>query len=526
VSAPARAVPADARDSATTRALTSGLPLLALLFVAAALISGFTILRRVDPFDEGLMLAAARRIGEGQMPYRDFLWAYGPGQPYLLAGLFDLFGRSLLDWRILRTLADATVAVEAFVLARRLGAAQGPALLAWLAAAGAMAQPTSANPFPYALALGLGALIVLSGDRRGRAPVLWAALLTALAAAWRPDFAGYAALACLATLIARRELRGAALYALATIGLTLLAYLPFLIAAGPHEMWQSLVGRSLREGDYWRLPFPVHYDGPFPLWPPWQLLKRLKDVLDFYVPLLLVISLGAGVALLVLRVRDSWRRLAGLLVFAGGALVYLLSRTDEFHTQPLIVIASILLAALVTRLRAHVALATVPLVLLCLLVLYGATNRLSAAVRPPQLDSLNLAVADGVRVPPDEARALPRVVRVVQQRVPPGQPIYVAPRRSDLVRFNDPLLYFLTDRDNVTNADFALQAGASAQREIVGKLERVRPRVVIRWIDPLSTRCEANRSCVPSGSRLLDQWLGANYRVLETDGHYLLLVPR
>jgi hypothetical protein len=94
------------------------------------------------------------------------------------------------------------------------------------------------------------------------------------------------------------------------------------------------------------------------------------------------------------------------------------------------------------------------------------------------------------------------------------------------VRFNDPLLYFLTDRDNVTNADFALQAGASAQREIVGKLERARPRVVIRWIDPLSTRCEANRSCVPSGSRLLDQWLGANYRVLETDGHYLLLVPR
>jgi hypothetical protein len=51
------------------------------LFAGAALISGFTILRELDPFDEGLALQAARRVAGSELPYRDFLWSYGPGQP-------------------------------------------------------------------------------------------------------------------------------------------------------------------------------------------------------------------------------------------------------------------------------------------------------------------------------------------------------------------------------------------------------------------------------------------------------------
>jgi hypothetical protein len=38
------------------------------LYLGAAVISGFTILREIDPFDEGLMLQAARRVAAGQTP--------------------------------------------------------------------------------------------------------------------------------------------------------------------------------------------------------------------------------------------------------------------------------------------------------------------------------------------------------------------------------------------------------------------------------------------------------------------------
>ena len=79
----------------------------ALLLVAAAALSGFTIRRGYGPHDEGLMLAWAQRVADGQWPYRDFWSNYAPGQTLVLAGLTKLFGPSLLVWRVVngRTLS-------------------------------------------------------------------------------------------------------------------------------------------------------------------------------------------------------------------------------------------------------------------------------------------------------------------------------------------------------------------------------------------------------------------------------------
>ena len=144
---------------AARRARPSPRLTLALLFLAGALISGFTILRGIDPFDEGLMLQAARRTADGQWVYRDFLWSYGPGNILLLGGAFKLFGTSLLWWRIARVAVDALVALVVFVVLRR-SVDMRWALVGWLTAACAMAEPTSANPFPLALLFGLLAVVV------------------------------------------------------------------------------------------------------------------------------------------------------------------------------------------------------------------------------------------------------------------------------------------------------------------------------------------------------------------------------
>src|SRR3954469_22533485 len=224
-----------------------------LLFAGGALISGFTILQGIDPFDEGIALSAARRVSEGQTPYADFTWAYGPASPYLLGGLFKLFGVSLLQWRILRVMADAAVALVVYVVLRRFDVPNRFALLGWLAAACAMAQPRSANPFPFALLFALLAVAVL--PRR----IALAGLFTALAAAFRLDFALYGAAACAFAIGWRpREL---ARYAGVTLGLALLVYLPFLIDIGPSRLYDALVGTSLHDRDYWTLSFPLSYDG-------------------------------------------------------------------------------------------------------------------------------------------------------------------------------------------------------------------------------------------------------------------------
>ena len=121
---------------------------------------------------------------------------------------------------------------------------------------------------------------------------------------------------------------------------------------------------------------------------------------------------------------------------------------------------------------------------------------------------------------------LRQVVPFVQARVPPGEPIFVAPRRSDLVRFDNLLFYVLADRDTVLDAGATLQALPAEQRRTVNAIERERPRIVVRWTDPLSSQREPNRRGRPSGSRLLDEHLAREYRRVATFGDYRVLERR
>lgn len=546
--------------------------LLGLLFAGALAISAFTLRRGGAEFDEGLILQAAARIADGQAPYADFAWPYGPAHPYLLGWSFDLHGPSLIGWRVLRSLVDAAVAVTVFALARREGAPPWLAGAGWLVAACAMAQPTSATPFAPALLFALLAVYVASRDdarsddrkragdgaeagRRFRRAAL-AAALTALSAAWRVDFGLYAGAAVVVALALRGQpgarARALALYAAVAAGLSLIAYLPFLVAVGPADLYDALVGASLRERDYWTLPFPLSYDGSPRTWPPEALATDSKDLVGFYVPLLAVVGFALAAVLTAVRVRAE-RRVApaavALLTLGVGCLAYLLSRADEFHATPLIVLLAAALPPLLAWAGERRGEATPPdrpepargltvasaatagaavlaAAMLALLLAYGGANRLSALLRPPELATIDLAVADGAQAPPAEARALARMARTVQDRVPPGEPIYTITRRSDLVRFNQPLVYVLADRPNPTRHDYAIQTSAAGQRTLVGELAAARPGAIVRWTSRASTVREPNLRGESTGVRILDRWVADRYRLLARAGDYEILVPR
>jgi hypothetical protein len=470
----------------------------ALLALGAAALSAFTILRGYGPHDEGLMLVWARRIADGQWPYRDFWANYAPGQPLLLGGLVKLFGPSLLWWRIVRVAVDATVSVLAFAYVRR-GAGTGWALGAWVAVAGAMAWPSGPGPNPTALALALGALLAAR-----RAP-LGAGALAGLAIVVRPEVGIAAALG--AALEARRP--GAARVAVAATVVAALALAPFAIVAGG-AMADQVLGFAAKQ-DLQRLPFPLHYDGHF----------DPNKLLEFYLPAILVAGSAVWAGWALAR-RDGF----ALAPLIAVGLAYLLARTDEFHLVPLSVVLAIALACAAgqeARVLPRVALGAA----LALVALHGLERRAGQALHPPALAAIPAPAADGVRTTPADAAALRALIPYVQTRVPAGAPVLVAPPRYDRVRVGDPMLNVLLDRPNPTRYD-VMQPGvvttAKVQREMADDL-RGTP-VIVRWLSALAREREPNGSGRSSGVFVLDRAIARGYREAARFGDYLVLVRR
>ena len=314
------------------------------------------------------------------------------------------------------------------------------------------------------------------GDRASPRRAASAGALAALAGFWRPDFGLVAAAAVVAALLVRRRAPGGAraapVAAAAAVAGTVLLWLPFAVAAGPGELWEVFVAGPAREGEFWSLPFPLVYDGPLRAWPPGDLATDVKDLLGYELPLAGVVALAAARA--HAPAARSARCSPGLLVLGAGMAVYLFSRPDEQHAQPLL-IAACAFVPIALAARPARPLAAVLALALALLLAVGAANRLSALVLPPDLEPVRLDGVPGIRVPPDEARALPPMVALVQRLVPPGEPIYVAPRRSDLVTLSAPLVHFLVDRPNLLEDDVLLQARPAEQQRIVAALRREPP---------------------------------------------------
>jgi hypothetical protein len=484
-----------------------------LLFAGTALVCLVVAMFGIQPNDEGLMLQAAARIADGQAPYRDFWWFYPPGQPVLLGGLWAVLGPSLLTWKVVRALAAGAVALLAWRLARRGGATGWAAGLAWLATTFALAYPSGPHPFPVTLALCLGALLSLER------PVL-AGALTGAAAFWRLEFAAYLMLGVLLAYAVRDGWSRVALrYAGTAAGVAAVLFAPFVVIAGPGDAFELLVRYPLLDfGDFQALPFPLDYDGPLNTGSPGGFLSDSAEaLLLFYLPLALVLGLAGGLAAGALTFRrEEWWRVA-VAVFSLGMLHYLLARADAFHTAPLTVMVAVLAAWAAPALerrdgRRHAAGAAVAAALalagLGFAVVEGA-DRAWLVLRGGG-EALSLPVADGVRVPARE-------------------PIYVVPRRSDLVTAGNPLLYVLADRPNPTRYDIeapGVVTSEPVQREIVADLRRTRPRVVVRDTSPVTAAREPNAAGRSSGVTLLDDYIAGAYREAERHGALVVLVRR
>jgi hypothetical protein len=516
----------EARRGQTPVGERPGVLLQVVLFVLAAALAAFTIVQGIAPHDEGLMLQAGARIASGQWPYRDFWSNYPPGQPLVLAVLQEIFGASLLAWRVVAVAVDAGVALLAYRLAQRR-APEVYALGAWLAVASVMAFPTLPGPNPPALLLSFAALMAAR-----RRPGL-AGAIAGLAVLFRFEL-GLAAIAGV-LLTAPRGRRARALGSAVAVAVVSLA--PFALVA-PHAMWHDTIGFYAIQ-DLQRLPFPIAFHGPW----------RPSKLIEFYIPLILVAGLALWcVQMAVGRERRAVNARASMHggIAAGPpapgpdpeawslaplglvGLGYLLGRTDVFHLVPLATVLPVMLTwtAAVSRLPwLKVALLTA----LALIAIYGVERRAGQLLHPPAGAAVPGPAGDGVQTSPADALALASLQGALARITRPGEPIFVTDPETDRVTAGDPLLYVITGHPNATGYD-VMQPGvvttAPVQTEIVGSLRRAHTRVVVRWLDPRAEQAEPNGSSRSSGVHILDDYLKAHYRPLARYGVYQVLLAR
>ena len=498
--------------------------------------------------DEGLMLQAAARIANGEVPYRDFWWFYPPGQPYLLALIWKLHGPSLVDWRIVRALANATVGVLVWRLAlRRSG--QIPALFAWAVAIFAVSSATGPHPYPIAMALALGSLLCL--DARP-----WAAgILLGIVAAWRIEFAAYLGLGSALGLAWRgTKPRVLAVWFGSAIGAAAVFYVPVVAAAGAAKSWDLLVRYPVLEfSKYQTLPFPLVWDGGGNS----QGLDLVAQFVSYHMPLALIIGLGSSLGALVLSRRDGrWLELAAG-IFAVGMANYLVVRADAFHTGPLAIMDAVLAAWAVGAVievrrqrawsvspqfgwRPRIALLSASLA--CVSVGWALVDTVWKREREVRearhARIIRVDVADGVkelsetrcslRGEPVQLCSLADLEKAVGWvRANTSGPIYVATKRSDWITAGAPLFYVLSGRGNVTAYDIAapgVLTGAKVQKEIIEDLSRS-GATVVRYEAGITAAPEPNQAGKSTGIRILDDWLDSNYVVVERFGVWVILQP-
>jgi hypothetical protein len=495
------------------------------IIVAVAIVAYLLPLRALlhapgAAMEEGFMLVFPERVLHGAIPNKDFLYLYGPGSLWMLAGVYKVFGIHLLVER----LAGLThlvrwwgrwVAVAAVVLNVMLVM---PSL------------QLIAIPWTGGAALAMGALVALlqarhdcsdrtssertSSDASGRAAT-WAivgGVLAGLAMLFRIDLGlalalgGTAAVWALPRPIVKRALLG--------VGIGLAPYLVQLATAGPGHVWQGMLIDPivhLRAGRHLPLPpDPNHLVGVARViavvdrsWP----LPRFTPAQQLFVWFFLLAFVAVAlVAFAIWRVRRDPKGFRPRVLLAGalfglGIFPQALQRADSAHlawvSGTVIVLLPAALAELASATKpkwktAWVGLAAGLAVIIAVSLLFPTytARRYFTAVQdsihlPKSIDITNEGRSWYVGNDPAFAHSIDELLQAVDRDVKPGSRIIVGNTDMRRVPYNDTFLYYLLPKYTPGTASMEFEPGLTNRQgtSLTREMERADAFIASdRWL--------------------------------------------
>ncbi|OGC23665.1 hypothetical protein A2291_04100 [candidate division WOR-1 bacterium RIFOXYB2_FULL_42_35] len=489
-------------------------------------------------YDEGIIVYGAQRVLNGDIPYKDFWTIYSPGQFYVLAFLFKIFGSSILVARLFDSLIRAGLVAAIFLLAKKLSSV-------WLATLVATLTTFWLGLFGYygynAFSGLLLALISINcffnyfiSDRNKPAGLFFCGLLVGLTFLFRHDFAIYLFFVELVILISlffegkRVDLKQFVVGCL----VVLLPWLGYCCFTG------ALAGLFSDLFYFVIVVFPRVRSLPFPdLWLSFaQVIKGQKSLSLFLLvnlPVYLPLPIYGWSVVNILKKNRSQGftnpyfcgqvclTLFGLLLFNQARI-----RAGHLHSLPYFFVALVLGVSLLAPLLRRLNRSRKIIVLLfsVILLLY-----------PLQLDKISLVGnffdtyktsqhelrrAQSFHVDPFQAKA----IQFIDSHVPIGEKIFVGNLRHDRILANDIMFYYLAERESATKYHELHPGSATTlpvQKEIVAALKKESVKYIVLFIG-VENR-EPNMSSISGGVFVLDNFIRANYKLVQQFGPYLVL---
>lgn len=435
--------------------LTAGWPRARAAFIvgATAVLLGLPALRYAGPaMDEGILLVYPELVLRGLVPNRDFLAIYGPGNLWVLAGAFHLFGPSVAVERIVGLTYHVAIATALFAHSYRYGPVLG--LLSGLIGI-VMLLPLGTAAYTW---VGVAGLVLwaffISSSRVARrlSALLCAGLLAGTAVLFRPELLPATVVSALPLVLGLSPVQRRAVAAGFALPLGALAL--HLLVAGPVTVFDNVILGVLRWGPGRYLPLPGRE------------------------PLLLALLLVADVAILIaagleLRARPSMRSraLLSLGIFSAATLSQSLQRADLFHLVSAGVVPIALLPAAAATLVDRIGRPTaargqaLAALLAAVLVALGAPQIVlrAALLEAPRALGITpneafvvenggrswyplAASRDFVYTPvgsADSAADLLRTLKDVNELAPAGSRLFVGPRDLRRTNATDTVIYHL-----------------------------------------------------------------------------------
>jgi len=534
----------------------------ATVFLIAFMLFFLCMDKRINVYDEGIVLTAAMRVHAGDFPHRDFYINYGPAEFYVLSWLFDVFGQHVIVERLFDLTVRAGIVAAIYTLliqhCRKLIVAVISIISAlWLAAISMHGYPV----YPALLLAIVATAIMAKAANTGTSNwyPLAAGLLTALTAYFRYDigfllFASHLVSILLINLFFKDDSRIRADQIIRNICLYILASaIPVLMLLGFY--W---INGAIASFAHDIIFFPALYYAKFRGLPFPDLLSVESGVV--YFPVFLVLVVIAAFSVKTIQYGEKAHRHTSLpdgtyrhecvnfLIFFTVLVVFFYSkgivRIGPVQMQLALIPALMVLAVILELgirnqnwlgwisiiLIVHTSGSALTYGLVKMFVkwhdrivvkeLYRAYGRVTSA---PAISSRYSAFLAGSRMVFSEFTLEPdrnAAIDFIKKHTAPHERIYIGLNRHDKVFVNDVASYFQAQRMPVTkwhHFDPGLQNTAKVQAEIVSDLEKSKLQYV--WLEPTwDDVMEPNESAKSSGVYLLDIYIRDHYRLQQTFG--------